>query len=119
LGVITLWLVVETVKALTVRSRPYISLTNTRLLGWKERGMSFPSGHTAQTFYLMSLLIYAFRLPLGWAVMLFTLAVVVGFTRVYIGVHYPRDVVAGAILGIAWGILAALVDPYLTRGGYF
>jgi len=36
----------------------------------------------------------------------------IGFTRIYVGAHYPRDVIAGALLGTAWGVLAALVDPY-------
>jgi len=36
----------------------------------------------------------------------------VGVTRMYVGAHYPRDVVAGAILGSAWGLLAGLVFGY-------
>jgi len=113
LGVLTLWLVVETVKALTIRARPFISLSNTRVLGWKERGMSFPSGHTAQTFFLAAFFSHAFQFSPWWTTGLYIVAVFVGFTRVYVGVHYPRDVVAGAILGSVWGIIAILTDPYL------
>ena len=55
-GTLTLWLQVETIKVLTDRARPFLALQGTRIIGWKERGRSFPSGHTAQTFFLMTLL---------------------------------------------------------------
>ncbi|MGD0613673.1 MAG: phosphatase PAP2 family protein [Anaerolineales bacterium] len=42
---------------------------------------------------------------------LYGVAAQVGFTRIYVGAHYPRDVIAGIVLGV-WGILATLVDPY-------
>ena len=113
LGGLTLLLLVTIVKALTDRVRPFNLLRETRVIGWREAGLSFPSGHTAQTFFLMILAIRHFQLPLGIALGLYGIAVLVGFTRVYLGVHYPRDVIAGAILGLIWGILAALVVPYL------
>jgi membrane-associated phospholipid phosphatase len=40
----------------------------------------------------------------------------VGITRMYVGAHYPRDVLAGAILGSAWGLLGVLVDGYVLNG---
>jgi len=43
---------------------------------------------------------------------LYAVAALVGFTRIYVGAHYPRDVIAGIVLGSVWGILATLVDPY-------
>jgi hypothetical protein len=39
-----------------------------------------------------------------------------GFTRMYIGAHYPRDVLAGAVLGSAWGLLGVIVDLYVLKG---
>jgi membrane-associated phospholipid phosphatase len=111
-GTLTLWLSVETLKALTHRARPFLDLEGTRIIGWRERGRSFPSGHTAQIFFLMTLLSHAFQLSLGATIGLYAIALLVGFTRVYVGAHYPRDVMAGAVLGSAWGLLAALVDPY-------
>jgi membrane-associated phospholipid phosphatase len=112
IGTLTLWLLVETVKALTDRARPFITLKEARVIGWRERGHSFPSGHTAQIFFLMTLLIHRFQLGLGASAALYAVAVLVGFTRMYVGVHYPRDVIGGAVLGCVWGILATLVDPY-------
>ena len=112
LGTLTLWLLVETIKALTDRARPFLDLEETRIIGWRERGRSFPSGHTAQTFFLMTLLSHQFQLGMGGTVALYAVAVLVGFTRMYVGAHYPRDVIGGAVLGSVWGILATLVDPY-------
>ncbi|MEP7133887.1 MAG: phosphatase PAP2 family protein [Chloroflexota bacterium] len=112
LGTITLWLLVETIKALTDRARPFLDIVGARVIGWRERGRSFPSGHTTQTFFLATLLIQRFQLGVGGAVILYAVAALVGFTRMYVGAHYPRDVIGGAVLGSVWGVLAILVDPY-------
>jgi membrane-associated phospholipid phosphatase len=112
LGTLALWLLVETIKALTDRSRPFRALEQTRIIGWRERGRSFPSGHTAQTFFLVTLLVHQFQLGIVAAMVLYAFAGLVGLTRVYVGAHYPRDVIAGAVLGSVWGVLAAMVDPY-------
>ena len=48
--------------------------------------------------------------------LLYAIALLVGITRMYVGAHYPRDVLAGAILGSAWGLLGALVDGYVLNG---
>lgn len=118
LGTITLWLVVETIKVLTDRSRPFHILEGARVIGWRELGRSFPSGHTAQSFFLMTLLIHRFQLGLWGTVALYAVAGLVGFTRMYVGAHYPRDVIGGAALGAIWGVLATLVDPF-WRGLWF
>jgi membrane-associated phospholipid phosphatase len=112
LGVLTAWLVVETIKAITDRSRPFNLLRETRIIGWREPGLSYPSGHTTQTFFIMSLLISQFHMPPLVATILYGIAAFVGFTRIYVGAHYPRDVLAGAILGLAWGILGTLITPF-------
>ena len=46
--------------------------------------------------------------------LLYATALLVAVTRIYVGAHYPRDVVAGAILGIAWGLLGAIVYGYVA-----
>lgn len=113
LGSLTLWLLVTIIKALTDRARPFNLLRDVRVIGWRAQGLSFPSGHTAQTFFTVTLAISQFKLPVAIALVLYGLAIVVGFTRVYLGMHYPRDVIAGAILALIWGILGVLVAPYL------
>ena len=112
LGTLTLWLFVELIKAITDRARPFNLLRETRVIGWRAPGLSFPSGHTAQTFLVTTLCISHFQLSVGIAMALYGVAVLVAFTRVYVGAHYPRDVIAGVILGLVWGTLSILIAPY-------
>ena len=70
---------------------------------------SFPSGHAATSFACATTLALAFpRL----AVPLYVLAAAIAYSRVYVGVHYPLDVVGGAVLGIA----VAIALRWLVRG---
>ena len=118
LGTLTLWLLVELVKVLTDRERPYLALEGIRVIGWRERGRSFPSGHTSQTFFLITLVTHRFLLGLPITAALYLLALFIGFTRLYVGAHYPRDVLGGALLGLIWAAVAALVEPYLIGLGF-
>jgi len=111
-GTLILWLLVEMIKALSDRERPFLTYGETRIIGWRERGDSFPSGHTAQVFFLMTLFIHYFQLGVVAAAGLYAIAALVGFTRIYVGAHYPRDVLAGVVLGSVWGLLAMLVNRY-------
>ena len=72
-------------------------------------GLSFPSGHAATSFAGATLLALAVRRA---AVPLFLLAAGVAWSRVYVGVHYPLDILAGALLGAA----VALAADRLARG---
>ena len=112
LGTLTLWLVVELVKALVHRRRPFIRLSEARIVGQPPGGRSFPSGHTSQAFFMATLLAASFDVSFGEVCLLYAIALLVGITRMYVGAHYPRDVLAGAILGSAWGLLGGIVFGY-------
>jgi membrane-associated phospholipid phosphatase len=116
LGTLTLWIVVELVKALVRRSRPIIRVTQARIVGYRVGGRSFPSGHTSQAFFMATLIASHIHTSVWLLVLLYAIALLVGITRMYVGAHYPRDVLAGAILGSAWGLLGALVDGYVLNG---
>jgi membrane-associated phospholipid phosphatase len=118
LGILSLWLVVELTKAVVERSRPFLTLQEARIVGWRERGKSFPSGHTSQAFFMMTLLAQHFQPGALISWILFGTAILVGFTRIYVGAHYPRDVLGGAILGSVWGILSSAVEVYLATGRF-
>ena len=79
------------------RPRPYIVEPDPPPLMAATLDLSFPSGHASTSFAAAAMLTWF--IPRA-APVLFTLAVLVAASRVYVGVHYPLDVVAGAILGL-------------------
>jgi membrane-associated phospholipid phosphatase len=116
LGTLTLWLVVELVKFLVHRSRPFIRLAQVRIVGYRAIGRSFPSGHTSQAFFMATLMAQHFHSSVWVVFLLYAAALLVGVTRMYVGAHYPRDVLAGAILGSAWGLLGVILNGYVLNG---
>ena len=84
-------------KALIDRPRPPFRYAEPKPLVAVPNDGSFPSGHAATSFAAATMLSFASpRL----APFLFLLAAAIGFSRVYVGVHYPLDVVGGAALGV-------------------
>jgi membrane-associated phospholipid phosphatase len=75
------------------------------------RVFSFPSGHTMTIFLLTGLLSFTI-MPRQWHPVLVVIAVIVGFSRIYLLQHFLGDVLAGAISGV---ILAALMYPFASR----
>ena len=85
------------IKALFRRRRPFIDIVRALVIGRRPDGWSFPSGHTAAAFS------GAWVLSTVWpkrAPVFFGLASLVGFSRIYVGAHYPGDVFFGATLGM-------------------
>jgi len=113
LGTLSLWLVVELMKIIIHRTRPYIKLKNIRIIGSRASGHSFPSGHTSQSFFIATLLLHYYQVNIFIWLMLYGIALMVGITRIYVGMHYPRDVLGGAILGTTWGLLGVIVNNYI------
>lgn len=102
----TVWtadLLTTLVKLAVDRDRPYeVVPAADPLLRWDVSG-SFPSGHTATSVAGAVVLTYLIGRGGVW---LGLLAAGVAFSRVYVGVHYPGDVLAGAVLGAAVGLTA-------------
>ena len=92
-------LVAFILKAVIFEPRPFITFDNVRLLVAENDPCAFPSGHTTSTFAVISLLVFKLRDKL-WSVILILFAIAIGFSRIYVGVHYPFDVLAGMIIGI-------------------
>jgi undecaprenyl-diphosphatase len=75
-------------------------------------GRSFPSGHAANNMAVATVLILFF----GWRGALYLpLALLIAYSRIYTGSHWPMDVVGGMILGIAGGVIATRLLQYLWR----
>lgn len=100
-------LVVQLLKRTVTRARPSLPAGFHALMQPPDR-FSFPSGHAAST--LSVALGLATALPAGVAVPLVAVAVTVGLSRCYLGVHYPGDVVAGWALALA-GVAGGLALP--------
>jgi undecaprenyl-diphosphatase len=93
------------IKAATGRPRPFETISGVeKLVG--TVGDSMPSGHAATSF--AGAVILTYLLPRAGP-LVFLLAVAIGFSRIYVGVHYPSDVLAGAALGAAVALTALAV----------
>ena len=90
-------------KKLYPRQRPYIQLKHTKVLENPLKDHSFPSGHTTAIFSLVTPLMITYP---AFAAVLLPLAVTVGISRIYLGLHYPTDVLVGLILGIFSGAVS-------------
>ena len=91
------------IKNLVARTRPFDVNTAVQLLVAKPRDYSFPSGHTAASFASVTALYLAGEKKL-WKIAL-VLAVLIAFSRLYLYVHYPTDVLGGIITGAIAGYI--------------
>ncbi len=82
------------------RPRPFTELSGVRLLVGKGRSFSFPSNHAATSFAIMTVFWYFFRYK-SVRIISLLIAIIIGISRMYIGVHYPSDVIGGALLGVS------------------
>ena len=98
-------------KNLVMRPRPFVTHTDLTALLVPEDPWSFPSGHTLSSFAAASAL-YFFHHKTGF--LAFLLAAAIAFSRLYASVHYPTDVLTGAVIGVLCGIIAAWLTDRVT-----
>jgi undecaprenyl-diphosphatase len=102
------------IKMLFRRHRPYIDIVRAIVVGKKPGNWSFPSGHSASAFAGARMLDR--RVP-RWRLLWYTLAGLVGFSRIYVGAHYPGDVISGSIFGLILAELTRWVMRRFSRPG--
>lgn len=90
-------------KPLIARTRPFDLLGYSQLFIQAPKDFSFPSGHTMASF-ASAVVLWKNNRTMGTAALI--IAILIGFSRLYLFVHFPSDVVAGIVLGSLWGILA-------------
>ena len=98
-------------KNLFARIRPY-DVAQVELLVAKLHDFSFPSGHTLVSFEAATALWFYHR---KWGVAALSLAALIGYSRLYLFVHYPTDVAVGALLGVVIALAACAVTNRLWR----
>lgn len=87
-----------------MRPRPFVTHADLAALVDPGDPWSFPSGHALSSFAAAAALCYHHR---KGAIPAFVLAALIAFSRLYASVHYPSDVLAGALIGVLCGLLAA------------
>ncbi len=96
------------IRTIYYRPRPFIEHQVNLLLEHSAEG-SFPSGHAA-FFFALSAIVYFFNKKAG--IFFLIISFLMGIARVFVGIHYPRDILAGIFVGVfsAW-----LVNKYLKK----
>jgi undecaprenyl-diphosphatase len=108
-------LVVEgPVKEYFRRRRPFSDIVRVVVVGKRPNNWSFPSGHSATAFAGARML--ERRLP-RWRGLWYALASLVGFSRIYLGAHYPGDVVSGSLFGLVLAEVIRWLMSQLGLGG--
>lgn len=92
------------VKNIVQRPRPFVTFTDLQIIIATPSEFSFPSGHTSSSFAAAA--VFYRHLPKKIGLPSVILAGLIGFSRLYVGVHYPTDVIAGVIMGILLSYLA-------------
>ncbi len=111
---IGLYISQSVLKLLIERPRPFISDSNIIFLGSKiPDGFSYPSGHTLIAVFLATVLAYKFKESMLIVTISYTIAGLVGLSRIYLGAHFPIDVLGGLFLGLMFGHIAILMDNFL------
>jgi membrane-associated phospholipid phosphatase len=108
------WALAHVAKAVADRPRPYNAVAGAVLRQQPAHGTSFPSSHTAITLAVVIALLPFLARPLAMAGIGY--AIGVGWSRIYLGVHYPLDVLGGAGLGaVAGGLTLLALGALLHR----
>lgn len=99
-------------KHVVQRIRPSADIPAVNLLISKPLSYSFPSGHTTSSFAVAGVLAKYFK---SYALEFFSLASLIAFSRLYLDVHYPTDVLAGIILGLICSRIAIYVFKRVSQ----
>lgn len=101
------------IKNIVARIRPYEVIEGLNRLVPAEDSFSFPSGHSAHAFAVG--LVVFFMLPKKIGVPTLVLAFFISISRMYVGVHYPTDVLVGMLIGSAFACLSVWIVGQILK----
>lgn len=102
-----------TIKPLAARIRPYDLVEGINILVARPHDFSFPSGHASNSLSCAWVMLRT--LPKKFGVPAFVLAALIALSRLYVGVHFPSDVLVGAAIGIALAELAMWIFRKIAK----
>lgn len=91
-------------KNLVARTRPFYAIPDLNALVPYPKDYSFPSGHTTSAFSICTPMFIMLKKRYSFIFLVF--ATLMGFSRLYVGVHYPTDVIIGMVVGIMSAVLS-------------
>ena len=97
------------IKNLTARIRPYDVIDGLTVLVDKAHDYSFPSAHTGSAFALAAVIFMVMERKYG--IIAIVIASLMGFSRMYVGMHYPSDVLGGILIGTMTSFIAVKCFP--------
>lgn len=95
------------------RIRPYELIPELKLIIARAKDASFPSGHTAASF--ASCIAIVPNVKKRYGIPLIIMACLIAFSRVYVGIHYPSDILGGFLSGLFLGIMANVIGNRVIK----
>ena len=97
-------------KVIINRTRPYDAIEELNLIAKLPHDSSFPSGHSNASFAVACAITWCLSKERRWVgFILIAVAAIIAFSRLYVGAHYPTDVIAGILLGFGTSVVTYLL----------
>lgn len=101
-AVLTRFVVTAFIRWLWFKPRPFVALNFIPLISQDPGEAAFPSGH-ASFYFALSTIVYCYNKKVG--IFFYIVSFLIVLARVFVGIHWPLDIIAGALLGVLMGLL--------------